>query len=113
MVQQERDGQRKGEYSGLANRESEKTFQEMIVAIGDSLSDIVRSDHAEDGEEEDDVQAEQGQMSQDDKPCRVMVTSSNTVLPQRERFWRTQMTLDTVSQMGSEHTVYDSYEQDK
>jgi len=36
---------------GLTNKEPEKTFEEMMVAIGDSLSDLASSDDGEDGED--------------------------------------------------------------
>ena len=37
--------------TGLMYREPEKTFQEMMVAIRDSLSDLVSSDDGDDGED--------------------------------------------------------------
>jgi len=41
------------EITGLTNKEPEKTFQEMMVVIGDSLSDLASSDDGEDGANED------------------------------------------------------------
>ena len=53
-VQQEQDDMTQAEIAGLTSREPEKTFEEMLVAIGDSLSDLASSDDGEDGDEEDD-----------------------------------------------------------
>jgi hypothetical protein len=77
-VQQEQDDTRKAENAGLTNRKPEKTFQEMMVAIRDSLSDLASSDNGEDGEEEDE-ETEQGQLSEDDEPSWVMSTITKTV----------------------------------
>ena len=38
------------EIAGLTSREPQKTSEEMLVAIGDSLSDLACSDDGEDGE---------------------------------------------------------------
>jgi hypothetical protein len=62
----------------LTNREPEKTFQEMMVAIGDSLRGLASSDVGEDWEDEDDDETEQGQLSKDDKPGWVMGTITKT-----------------------------------
>jgi len=40
----------------------------MMVAIGDSLSDIASSGDGEDGEDENDEETEQGNLSEDDEP---------------------------------------------
>jgi hypothetical protein len=52
----------------LTSREPEKTFEEMLVAMGDSLSDLASSDDGEDGEDEDNEETEQGNLSEDDEP---------------------------------------------
>jgi hypothetical protein len=59
-VQQEQDDMTDAEIAGLTSRESEKMFEEILVAIGVSLSDLASSDDGEDGEEEDDEQTELG-----------------------------------------------------
>jgi hypothetical protein len=59
---------------GLMNREPEKTFQEITVAIRESQSDLASSDDGEDGEDEDDEATEQGQLSEDNKANGVMET---------------------------------------
>ena len=42
------------EIARLTSREPKKTFEEMLVAIGDNLCDLASSDHGEHGEDEDD-----------------------------------------------------------
>jgi len=80
------------------NREGEKTFQEMLVAIGDSLSDLVSSGDGEDAEGEPDRETEQSQWSEDDKPSWVMGTISQMVQYHMERFWQKQMKVDKLTQ---------------
>jgi hypothetical protein len=53
------------EIAGSTSREPEKTFEETMAAIGDSLSDLASSDDGEDGEHEDE-ETEQGKLSEDD-----------------------------------------------
>jgi hypothetical protein len=53
-VQQEQDDMTQAEIVGVTSKEPEKTFEEMLVAIGDSLSVLASSDDGEDEEEEDD-----------------------------------------------------------
>jgi len=57
-VEQEQDDMMHAEIVGLTSREPEKTFEEILVAIGDSLSDLASSDHGENGEDEDDEETE-------------------------------------------------------
>jgi len=85
-VQQEQEDTRKAENVGFKNREPQKTFLEKMVAIGDTLSDLVSSDHAEDGEDEDDEETEQGQLSEDDTPGWVMGTITKMVPQLLQRF---------------------------
>jgi len=73
-VHQEQDDMRHAEMAGLTSREPEKTFVEILVAIGDCLSDLVSSDDGEDGEEEDDEKTERANLSEDDEPGWVMGT---------------------------------------
>jgi hypothetical protein len=74
------------EIAGLTSREPEKTFVEMLVAIGDSLSHHANSDDGEDGADEDDEETEQGNLSENDKPGWVMGTIPKTVQQRMERF---------------------------
>jgi len=43
-VQQEQDDMTHAEIAGLTSRKPEQTFQEILVGIGDSLSDLASSD---------------------------------------------------------------------
>jgi len=81
-------------------RVPENTFYGIIVAIGDSLSNIAGSNDGEDGEDEDDEDTEQGQLSEDDEPGWVMGTITKTVEERRERFRQKQMKLDELTQPG-------------
>jgi len=101
-VQQEPDDMMNAEIAGLISREHEKTLEEMLVAVGDSLSDLASSDDGEDGEDEDDEETEQGNLSEDDEPCWVMTTSAQTVQQRMERFRQKRMKLDELTQPGWE-----------
>jgi len=101
-VQQEQDDMTQAEIVGLTFREPEETFEEMLVAIGDSLSDLASSDDGEDGEEEDDEETEQGNLSEDDEPGWVMGTITKMVQQRKERFRQKQMKLDKLTQPGWE-----------
>jgi len=59
-VQQEQDDMTHAEITRLTSREPKMTIEEMLVAIGDSLSDLACSEDGEDGEDEDDEETEQG-----------------------------------------------------
>jgi len=90
------------EIAGLTFREPKKMFEEMLVAIGDRLSDLASSDDGEDGEDEDDEETEQGKLSKDDEPGWVMGTITKTVQQRIARFWQKQMKLDELTQLGWE-----------
>jgi len=90
----------------VRNREPKKTFREMMVAIGDCLSNIASSNNGEDGEDENDEVTEQGQLNEDDKPCWGMGTSNKTVQQRMERFRQKQMKLDELTQPGYEDTAH-------
>jgi len=101
------------EIAGLMSREPEKTFKEMLVAIGDSLSDLASSDNGEDGEVADVEETEQGNLSEDDEPGWVMGTITKTVQQCMERFQQKQMKLDELTQPGWEDSTDYFREQDK
>jgi len=64
VIKQREEDMSNVEKAGLTTREPEKTFEEMLNAIGDSLSDLVSSDDEEDVEaEEEDDDTEQGKLS--------------------------------------------------
>jgi hypothetical protein len=93
-VQQEQDDIMHVEIAGLTSRESEKTFEEMLVAIGESLSDLTSSSNGKDGENEDDEKTEKGKLSEDDEPGWVMLINTRTVQQHMKRFRQEQVKLD-------------------
>jgi len=89
------------EMAGLTTREPEKPFEEMLNAIGDSLSDLASSDNEEDAEDkEEDDDTQQGKLSEDDEPGWVMATISKMLQRRMERFWQKQIKLDELTQPG-------------
>jgi hypothetical protein len=111
-VQEEQDDMMHTEIAGLTSREPEKTFVEMMAAIGDSLSDLASSDDGEDGEDEDE-ETEQGKLSEDDEPGWVMGTITKTVQQHMESFRQKQMKLDELTQPGWEGAADYFRERDK
>jgi len=77
-IKQEHEDTRTAENAGFTARGPEKTFQEMMVAIRDSLSELASSDDGEDGEVEDE-ETEQCNLSEDDEPGWVMGTIAKIV----------------------------------
>jgi len=110
-VQQVQEEMNHAEITGLTNEEPEKTFKEMIVAIGDSLSDLAKSDDVEDEEHEDD-ETGQGKLSDDDEPGWVMGTITNTFQQRMERFRQNQIKLDELTQPGWEDAADYFHERD-
>jgi len=101
-VPQVQEETRKAENTGLTNREPEDTFQEMMVAIGNSLSDLSSSEAEEDVEDENDEETELSQLSEDDEPGWVMGTITNTVQQHMERFRQKRMKVDESTPPGWE-----------
>jgi len=112
-VQQVQDDMTHAEIEGLSSREPEKTFEDMLVPIGDSLSDLASSDDGEDGEDEDDEETEQGNLSKDDEPGWVMGTITKTVQQRMERFRQKQMKLDELTQPGWDDPAEYFHERDE
>jgi len=112
-VQQEQDNITHAEFVGLTSRKPETLFQEMLIAIGDSLSDLASSDDGEDGEDEDDEETEKGKLSEDDEPGWVMGTITKTVQQRMERFQQKQMKFDELTQLGWEDAADYFRERDK
>jgi hypothetical protein len=112
-VQQEQDDMRHAETAGLRSREPEKTFEDMLVAIGDNLSDLVSSEDGEDREDEDDKETEQGNLSEHDEPGWVMGRIIKMVPQRIERFRQKQMKLDKLTQPGWDDAADNFRERDK
>jgi len=70
----------------------------MILAIGDSLSNLASCNDGEDGEDKDDEETQQGKLSEDDEPSWLMGTFTKTVQQRLERFQQKQMKLDELTQ---------------
>jgi len=87
--------------TGGTTRMPEKMFEEMLKAIGDSLSDLATSDDEQDGEDEEDEHedTELGKLS-DDEPGWVMGTISKKVQHHKGSFRQKQMRLDELTQPG-------------
>jgi len=85
----------------------------MLVATGDSISDLASSDNGEDGEDEDDEETEQGKLSDDDQPGWVMGTITKTVQQRMESFRQKQMKLDELTQPRWEDAADYFRERDK
>jgi len=84
---QKQDDMRNVDNGGLTTRKPEATFEEMLNALGVSLSDLASSDDEVDVEYgEDDEDPEQGKLSEDDEPGWVMGTISKTVQHRMVRF---------------------------
>ena len=101
-IMQEQEHMSNVEKARSTTTKPESTFEEMLNAIGDSLSNLASSDDEEDGEDEvdDEEDTELGKLSEDDEPGWVMGTISNTVQHRIEIFRRMQMTLDKMTQPG-------------
>ena len=99
---QEQDDMRNAEKAGLTTTKPETSFEVMLNAIRDSLSNRASSDNEEDGEDEDDDEEDPvgGKISEDDEPGWVMGTISKTVHYFMERFRQKQMKLDELTQPG-------------
>jgi len=80
----------------------ETTFGEMFNAIGDSLSNFASSDDEQDEEDEEDDEEDtaRGKLSDDDEPCWVMGTITETVQHHMESVRQKQMRLDELAQQG-------------
>jgi hypothetical protein len=80
----------------------EISFEKMLNAIGDSLSDLASSEDEEDGEDEDNDEEDtgHGKLSDNDEPGWVMGILSKTVQQRMDSFWQKQLRLDELTQPG-------------
>ena len=93
---------RNAEEAGLTTRKHENAFEEIMNAVGDSISDLASSDNEENGEDEadDKEDTELGKLSEDDKPSWVMGAISKTVQQHMESIWQKQRKLSKLMQKG-------------
>jgi len=91
-----------GEKGRSITSKPETTFDEMLNAIGDCLSNLASSGDKKDGEDEDDDEddTELGKLSEDDEPGWVMGTISKTVQHHIQSIRQKQMRLDELPQPG-------------
>ena len=101
-VQQEQNHMTHAELVGLTSRKPAKTLEEMLVAIGHSVSDLACPDDWEDGEDEDDEVTEQDMLSKDEEPGWVIATITKPVQQHMERFRQKQMKFNQFTQSGWE-----------
>jgi len=102
------------ENAAAPTRKPEKSFNEMLNAIGDSSSNLVCSNDEQDGEDEehDEEDTELGKLTDNDEPGWVMGTISKTGQHCMERFRRKQMRLDELTQPGWGDAANLFYERD-
>jgi len=102
------------EKAGLTTRNAERTFEEMLNAIGDSLSDVASSEHEEDPKDQEaDEDTEQGKLSEDHEPGWVVGTISKTVQRRMAKCCQKQMKLAELAQPGWRDAADCYHERDK
>jgi hypothetical protein len=85
----------------------ERSYVEMLNAIGDSLSNLACSSDAENGDgNEDDGCLVQSMQSEDDEAGGVIETHSTTVKHLLSRFQQNQIRLASVIQPGRRDAAY-------
>jgi len=98
----EQEDMRNAEKSPSTTRKPDKTFQAMLNAIRDSLSNLSNSDDHEDGEDEQDNEAdiELGNLIEDNEHGFEMGAFARTGVHWIESIWQTPITLDEPTQSG-------------
>jgi len=88
------------ENMGETTGKPEMTFESMLNAIADSLSDLASSDEVQDGEDEqsDEDDTELGKLSDNDEPGWMLGTISKTVQHRLESIRQNQMKIDELTQ---------------
>jgi len=101
-LMQEQEQMRKVEKARSTTTKPETTYDKMLNAIGDSLSNLASSEYEEDREDEDDDEedTELGKLSEHDEPGWVMGTISKPVQHRMESIRQNQIRLDKLTQPG-------------
>jgi len=101
-IMQQQEDMRNVQKEGRTTRIPEKSLEEMMHAIVDSLCDLSSSNDEEDGKAEDNNEEdlELEKLREYDEPGLVMGTISNTVQRHMESIHQMQMTLDELAQPG-------------
>jgi len=102
VIMQELQDITPAENVGETTRKPNTICEEMLNAIGDSLSDLTSSDDGQSGEdvEDDEEDTELGKLSDDDETRWLMGRISKTVQHRIESSWPKQMMLDELTQPG-------------
>jgi len=85
-IRQEQEDTERAENMRLMTIMPKKMFHEMMIAIGDSLSDIALSNNGGIGEDENNEETVEGKLSEDDEPGWVAGTVSKTIQQCIKRF---------------------------
>jgi len=101
-IMQEQEHMTNVETARSTTKKPKTTFEEMLNAIRESLSDLASTDDEEDGDVEDDDEedTELGKLSEDDEPGWVMGTIPKTVQHRKETVQQKRMRLDELTQPG-------------
>lgn len=78
-IKQELEDMRYSKNAELTNRKQKNAFEEMMIAIEDSLSNLASFDDAKDGNDKDDEDSELWKLSEDDQTGWVVGTISKIV----------------------------------
>jgi len=106
-IKKEQDDMINADNVGFPTREPETTIEEIMILIGDSMSNLASSDDEVDWHDEEEESTELGELSEHDEPSWVVGTISNTVERHMERFLPTEMMLDELTHLGQgEMAVY-------
>lgn len=103
MIKHKQEDISNAEKAGMTSTTPEKSFEVMLNAIRDSMSDLASSDDEEHREDEDNDEEEDtdlGKLSEDDQLDYVIGTISKCVQYRTERFWQKQMKHDEMMQQG-------------
>jgi len=113
-IMQELKDMTTAETVGATTRKPETTFEQMMNAIGDSLSDCASCDdeHDREDEEDDEEDTELGKLSDDNDPGWVMDTVSTTVQHRLGSFRPKHMKLGKFMQPGWGDAAHYSHERD-
>jgi len=101
---QEQEHMRNVEKVWWTTTKPETTFEVMVNAIGDTLSDCASSEDDEDGEvvDDDEEDTELRKLSEDDEPGWMKGTISKSVQRRMESFRQNPMRIDELTQPGWE-----------
>ena len=103
-IKQTQDDMGNAEKAGLTTTKPERTFEEMLNAIGDRQIYLASSNNGENGEDEDDDEDDPagGKLSEDDEPRWVRGTISKTVQYRMERYRQKEMKFDELTKQAGE-----------